>query len=244
LSTFDCRVRPLGAADRPFYRVGGEWQRTDAAHITPEGCAFVVPAGESTELAWYHPYSIGSYAEWLGRISGHSSVTTTNLGTSHLDRVVLGVADQPTVVVIGRQHPGESMASFCVEGLVSTLLLAADADGGLPIHAVIVPIMNPSGVAEGRHRLSSALVDYNRSWSSERESPEEVEKVRGLLGGLPRLDLFLDIHGDEDAIHTCGSCRRRSSQPRVDGCRRPSSQRWAHVRHRRRCWTPVQRFGR
>lgn len=198
---------------RPFYRAGGEWARCEAAHLTDAGCEFVVPAGSpassapspsspsSLEIAWYQPYPLGLYRDWMGSLAGNPAVTVRSLGPPDLDCLEFGRPDQPTVVVIGRQHPGEVMASFFLERFVSALL-------DQPIHLAVVPIMNPSGVAGGRHRLNSSLVDYNRSWSNGADSPVEVQKVRDLLPSLARLDLFLDIHGDEDTT-TCDSYLRR-----------------------------------
>lgn len=193
---------------RPFFRLGQEWERAPAADLTPEGCEFRVPGAKAVELAWYRPYPIGHYEDWLGRLNRHPRVTTSNLGVPGLDCVRVGEPGGPTVVVIGRQHPGESMASFCIEGLASSLLESAEEDGELPGQVLMIPIMNPAGVAQGRHRLSNALVDYNRSWSTSDGRSQEVEIVRRMLSDLPRLDLFLDIHGDEETT-TCDSYLRR-----------------------------------
>jgi murein tripeptide amidase MpaA len=69
--------------------------------------------------------------------------------------------------IIARQHPGESMAEWFVEGLLERLL-----DGADPVarrireKAVlyIVPNMNPDGAIRGNLRTNAAGANLNREW--------------------------------------------------------------------------------
>jgi murein tripeptide amidase MpaA len=102
--------------------------------------------------------------------------------------------------VIARQHPGESMGSWFMDGLLSRLADATDASvGRLLSEAVlhIVPMMNPDGVARGHLRTNAAGMDLNRAWQN--ASPEmspEVFVVRKRMHETG-VDFFLDVHGDE-----------------------------------------------
>jgi murein tripeptide amidase MpaA len=56
--------------------------------------------------------------------------------------------------------------------------------------------MNPDGSSAGNLRTNAAGVDLNRAWATPNTSPE-VEGVMNLMDDSG-VDLFLDIHGDEE----------------------------------------------
>lgn len=104
------------------------------------------------------------------------------------------------VWIIARQHPGEAMAGWFMEGALLRLLDDEDPVAAeLLDRAVVrcVPSMNPDGCARGNHRTNAAGCDLNRSWlaPSAEDSPEVLAVRAALLDG--GVDLFLDIHGDE-----------------------------------------------
>lgn len=100
-----------------------------------------------------------------------------------------------------RQHPGETMAEFAIEGLLQKLLDPADACGRkLLQNAVfyIIPNMNPDGSVRGHLRTNAAGVNLNREWANATmaRSPEVYltqQKMR-----TTGVDLFIDCHGDEE----------------------------------------------
>jgi murein tripeptide amidase MpaA len=103
--------------------------------------------------------------------------------------------------IIARQHPAETMAEWFVEGLLKKLLGATPKQfSHLLANATfyIVPNMNPDGSVAGNLRTNGAGVDLNRSWLdiNPKTAPEShfVFQQMKSMG----VDLFLDIHGDED----------------------------------------------
>ena len=102
--------------------------------------------------------------------------------------------------VIARQHPGETMAEWFIEGLLARLLDPQDPTARALLDSAtfyVVPNMNPDGSALGNLRTNAAGANLNREWlsPSEERSPEVFyvrEKMRET-----GVDLFLDIHGDE-----------------------------------------------
>lgn len=72
------------------------------------------------------------------------------------------------IVVIARVHPGESPASFVVQGLMEFL-----AANNHPISKIlrenivfkIIPMINPDGVFLGNNRCNVVGHDLNRSWN-------------------------------------------------------------------------------
>lgn len=107
----------------------------------------------------------------------------------------------PAVWVIARQHPGEPMAEWFMEGLIERLLSSPDPQTKKLVKSLrffLVPNMNPDGSIAGNLRTNAAGVDLNRAWASpdDQDSPE----VAGVLHLMDEqgVDMFLDIHGDEE----------------------------------------------
>ncbi len=104
------------------------------------------------------------------------------------------------VWIIARQHPGETMAEWFVEGLLERLLDAADPMARRVREKAcfyIVPNMNPDGAVRGNLRTNAAGANLNREWMSpSAEASPEVLHVRTEMEATG-CALFLDIHGDE-----------------------------------------------
>ena len=116
------------------------------------------------------------------------------------DRSAVPSEQKRKVWLIARQHPGEAMAEWFVQGFLERLL-----DAGDPVSRVllgrcvfyVVPNMNPDGAVRGNLRTNAAGVNLNREWAapSMAQSPE-VFLVRRKMQELG-VDLGLDAHGDE-----------------------------------------------
>lgn len=101
---------------------------------------------------------------------------------------------------IARQHPGESMASWWMEGWLQRLTDPHDAVS-VALRAIadihVVPNMNPDGSVRGHLRTNAAGINLNREWAepSMQNSPEVfLVRQRMLDTGV---DLNFDVHGDE-----------------------------------------------
>jgi murein tripeptide amidase MpaA len=148
-------------------------------------------------------------------------VRVSRLGSSvegrDLDLVTVGEpgTGKLPVWVIARQHPGETMAEWFVEGMLARLVDPADATARALLERVVlhvVPNMNPDGGVRGNLRTNAAGANLNREWlepSAER-SPE-VLSVRDAMHATG-VAAFLDIHGDEGLPYVF-----------VDGCERLST---------------------
>jgi murein tripeptide amidase MpaA len=111
---------------------------------------------------------------------------------------------QRKVWIIAQQHPGEHMAEWFMEGLIERLKLRDDAEMDALLSQAdlyLVPNVNPDGAYRGHLRTNAAGKDLNRAWQSanEAETPEVffVQQQMRKVG----VDLFLDIHGDEEIPH-------------------------------------------
>ncbi len=165
------------------------------------------PERNSVYYAYFEPYSHERHLDLLGWAEMSPFAQVRSLGSTvegrDIDMVMVGrpgPTRQP-VWIIARQHPGETMAEWFVEGLLERLLDAADPVARkVREHAVlyIVPNMNPDGAIRGNLRTNAAGRNLNREWRDpDPLAAPEVAVVRQAMmdSGCA---LFLDIHGDEE----------------------------------------------
>ena len=116
----------------------------------------------------------------IARIAAAPGVTTRVLGATldgqDLDLIELGQGPL-NVWLYGRQHPGETMAEWWMEGALDRLVDADDAvatalTAKCRFH--IIPNMNPDGSRRGHLRTNAAGANLNREWAtpSLERSPE------------------------------------------------------------------------
>lgn len=137
--------------------------------------------------------------EQLADTGGGSRIT---LGYSHdsrpIDAVRLGNADAPhLIILLGRQHPPEVTGTVAMDAFA--LALAKQIESGAidrkQYQFLIVPLLNPDGVARGHWRANLGGVDLNRDWGT--FSQPETRAVANWLKALPsgvKPVLMLDFH--------------------------------------------------
>ena len=125
-------------------------------------------------------------------------------GDIRLLRISRNPDAQRKIWIIAQQHPGEHMAEWFIEGLIERLHNRDDAEINALLQQAdlyLVPNMNPDGAFRGHLRTNAAGKDLNRAWqsASAAETPEGhfVPQQMRKVG----VDLFLDIHGDEEIPH-------------------------------------------
>ena len=173
-----------------------------------DGCLVVEHSPERSSLfyAYFEPYSFERHLDLVGWAEMSPFAQVDSLGSTvegrDIDRVVVGrmAPGRKPVWIIARQHPGETMAEWFIEGLLERLLDAADPVARkVREHAVlhIVPNMNPDGAVRGNLRTNAAGRNLNREWRDpDPQSSPEVLHVRAAIE-QSGCELFLDIHGDE-----------------------------------------------
>ena len=76
------------------------------------------------------------------------------------------IAERPAIILSGRVHPGESNASWIMEGLLD--FVAGDDLEAAALRErfvfKIVPMLNPDGVIVGNYRCSLSGSDLNRQY--------------------------------------------------------------------------------
>lgn len=189
--------RALASCDRRhWFRLPGT--RYDGSRLTIE----FTPECDVVWLAYFEPYSHERHLDLLGRCQA-AGARLESLGTSvdgrDIDLVSVGAGSR-NLWAIARQHPGETMAQWCAEGLLERLLDPADATARRILERArvhLVPNMNPDGAVRGNLRTNAAGTNLNREWAAPSlERSPEVFHVRTRMEATG-VDLFLDLHGDE-----------------------------------------------
>jgi murein tripeptide amidase MpaA len=189
------------------YRAVASWDRRrwERLPTTFDGQVLTIdlaPAPGPTYIAYFEPYSwerhLALLADSCARGARLRRLGSTVQGRD-LDALVVGEGDRP-VWIIARQHPGETMAEWFVEGLLARLLddadpLARALRDSATFH--IVPNMNPDGSVLGNLRTNAAGANLNREWlAPTMERSPEVKVVRDAIHATG-CAAFFDIHGDE-----------------------------------------------
>ena len=169
------------------------------------------PAGNSVYLAYFEPYSYERHLDLIGSAANSEHVTLERLGSSLDGRDMtllqitnvqspVALAQRKKIWLIARQHPGESMAEWFVEGFLERLLDEADPVSRVLLDQCVfyvVPNMNPDGAVRGNLRTNAAGANLNREWAAPSlETSPEVYWVRQKMLEVG-VDLNLDAHGDE-----------------------------------------------
>lgn len=207
--TLTFRITNAGGSAYPFgwpgYAVRASTDRRDW-WMTPtrygDGVLEWQWTGDS-ELAWFayfEPYTTDMHDALVARIAARPGVTHLELGQSFdgqaIDYFRIGTGARQ-VWLYARQHPGESMAEWWMDGALDWLTSSA-ADALLAKATVhVVPNMNPDGTRRGHLRTNAAGVNLNREWHA--PTPDRSPEVLCVRNRMDEtgVDFAIDVHGDE-----------------------------------------------
>lgn len=164
------------------------------------------PEYDSTYFAYFAPYSYERHQDLIHSAQLDIDCQLQVLGQTldGRDMSLLKVGEEgegkKVIWITARQHPGETMAEWFMEGFIDRLL---DEDDGVARSLLnsavfyLVPNMNPDGSARGHLRTNANGVNLNREWQTPTmENSPEVYLVREKMLATG-VDMHLDIHGDE-----------------------------------------------
>ena len=149
------------------------------------------------------------YEQWADELAQLAYVEKSVLGKSTQDRsifkLVVAGPGKEWVLIVGRQHPPELTGALALMPFVETLLADSDLARQFRQHfnLLIVPNLNPDGVAAGHWRYNMNGVDLNRDWGLFTQ-PEIAhmrdELLRRFTQTGQRLVLGLDFHSTKEDI--------------------------------------------
>ena len=166
------------------------------------------PEYDSVYFAYFAPYSMERHADLVARSQLSPSCSHRVVGKTldgqdiDLLKFSLSEVEQPKkrCWIIARQHPGESMAEWWMEGCIDRLMdESSPANSKLlgQCDVYLVPNMNPDGSRRGHLRTNAAGRNLNREWAHpEIDASPEVYFVKQAINEVGA-DFMLDVHGDE-----------------------------------------------
>jgi len=169
--------------------------------------AFNVPTDQQElYVAYFEPYSYKQHLA-LTDTAANSDLCNVELlcNSPEGKPVALLIIGEPTtakktVWLTARQHPGETMTEWFIQGLVEDLLDETNETSTalLKEHCFyIIPNMNIDGSIAGNLRVNTLGINYNREW--ENPSIEKSPEVYYCLEKMDAIgvDFLMDVHGDE-----------------------------------------------
>jgi murein tripeptide amidase MpaA len=181
-----------------------EWVRVEGTSYA-DGVLTIrlTPPTDCVWLAYFAPYSMERHHDLVTTFAALDGVRYSSLGKSldgqDIDCLTIGEGGIK-VWLYARQHPGETMAEWWMEGALEKLCDPED-----PVARVlrrectfrVVPNMNPDGSRRGHLRTNAVGVNLNREWHApSAEKSPEVLSVRNAMDATG-VDFAMDVHGDE-----------------------------------------------
>lgn len=122
-----------------------------------------------------------------------------------LEEDVTPVEEREGVVIMARVHPGETVSSWMMKGVID--FLTSDCAEAVMLRKTfvfkVIPMMNPDGVVTGNYRTSLAGCDLNRRWMKPNEvlHPEIFYSKQMILkfASQRKIGFICDLHGHSGA---------------------------------------------
>ncbi|APG61802.1 hypothetical protein LPB140_01970 [Sphingorhabdus lutea] len=161
------------------------------------------PTSPLSWFAYFAPYSMERHHDLIADICEYDGVSHRVLGHSiegqPIDCLTMGQGDTQ-LWLYGRQHPGESMAEWWMEGALYALTDPANPHARKLLEKCtvnIVPNCNPDGSCRGHLRTNAVGTNLNREWDNPTlEKSPEVLAIRNAMDEKG-VHWALDVHGDE-----------------------------------------------
>ncbi len=216
--TISVRLKYDGGSHRyapKISRDGVTWQNANhfLAETHPLGreVHLKVPVdGQPLWIAGQELLSTSEVSQWATDLTRRPCVSRQVIGKSvegrELHRIDISEATRPDYVfIIARQHPPEVSGAIGMMHFVDAI--AGDSELSRLYRqrycTVVIPTVNPDGVAHGHWRANAAGVDLNRDWSHFTQPETRAVRDQALACRSHRdqkLCLFIDFHSTYDDV--------------------------------------------
>ncbi|MBI9065878.1 MAG: hypothetical protein JEZ09_01220 [Salinivirgaceae bacterium] len=166
----------------------------------------LMPKHNSVYFAYFAPFTYENHLDLVHQAQLSHRCILTSVGNTveqrDIDLLIIGEPspNKKKIWIIARQHPGESMAEWFMQGFINRLLDNDDPASIVLLNKAVfylVPNINIDGSFHGNLRANAAGINLNREWANPSiEKSPEVFHVKNKMKETG-IDLSLDIHGDE-----------------------------------------------
>ena len=165
----------------------------------------------------YDIYNNGVTSVILPKNNNYLSIKNNYENTNKCNNSQL-LDERKAVVLIGRQHPGETVGSYVIKGCIDFLM--GDSEESKKLREIylfkIVPMMNPDGVLVGNSRTSFAGCDLNRRWGKPNEiiHPEifQTKQMITKLATQRNIAFVIDCHGHFGTFNSLFYCNYKDDK--------------------------------
>jgi hypothetical protein len=187
---------------------GVTWQAIPFS-IEDQQLEFELTLSQDLYIAAQEIINNSQYFNWMTEIAHSSRFTKINLGNSTLGRPIYGLISQNTnntewLLILGRQHPPEITGALALMSFVDELAQTSQSQQAFleRFNVLIIPNLNPDGVAAGNWRHNSNGVDLNRDWGqfTQVETTLVKTKVDSLLKDNQHMVFALDFHSTQQDV--------------------------------------------
>lgn len=178
-------------------------------YIKDNKLTFEITLTQETYIAGQEIINNDHYLGWVKGIEEHSGFKKISLGNSTLGRPIEGLISQKDgnnewLLILGRQHPPEVTGALALISFVNQLTQNNKYQQAFSnrFNVLIIPNLNPDGVALGNWRHNSKGVDLNRDWGkfTQIETALVKTKLDSLLKGSQHLVFALDFHSTQQDV--------------------------------------------
>jgi hypothetical protein len=173
---------------------------------------FEITLSKAVFIAGQEIINNDQYLSWMTEVELSSSFTKINLGKSTLGRPIEALISQNPnstewLLILGRQHPPEITGALALKSFVDELAQTSQSQQAFlkRFNVLIIPNLNPDGVAAGNWRHNSKGVDLNRDWGkfTQVETALIKAKLDSLIKDPQHLVFALDFHStQQDVFYT------------------------------------------
>lgn len=188
---------------------GETWRRLDESQvdISEDRSTMTIALARSRDPIFVSAQELlvnDDYERWMHSLAEHPEVMSRTLGRSIQGRPIQALTTAPKAEVVylfGRQHPPEITGGLAMQSFVDEVF--SDSDLANEFRArfmlVLVPLINPDGVAAGHWRHNMGGRDLNRDWGP--FTQPEIQSVKRLIDELDNAGLapklMLDFHSTQ-----------------------------------------------
>lgn len=184
------------------------WQPLDF-EMLDNTLIFDLPLTKQVYIAGQELIDNEYYTHWMKGLAEQTRFEQIPIGTSVQQRPISAlIAQQPDnnewLLILGRQHPPEITGAQALVAFVKELAESGPLQQSFfaRFNLMIVPNVNPDGVALGNWRHNTEGVDLNRDWGkfTQPETRAVKQRLDTILNDGQRLVFALDFHSTQQDI--------------------------------------------